>query len=169
MSDHKKSVLPKLELIIIGVFILSFLIWSVSKCSRSRSAFQQEELVEEQDQETRRVDSLAQVQALQDSLEQVRRQREARRKKSSYVPLYVTMDDLNVRNAPDLNGDIIDQLPLFEEVEFLNEWTDFTTEVNLGKGMANEPWIKIRTPKGHEGWVYGAGVHYYKMKHPLAY
>jgi len=50
---------------------------------------------------------------------------------------------------------------------FLNEVSDSTDIISLGEGIiANEPWVKVRHYKGNEGWVYGAGVHYYKMKYP---
>ena len=47
----------------------------------------------------------------------------------------------------------------------MNEVTDSTYEVNLGKEKANEPYVKIKTKRGTVGWVYGAGVHYVKKKH----
>jgi hypothetical protein len=168
MSDKKTSVLPKLEMIIIGIFLVSFMIWAVSKCSRTRQEILSENPEEQIDPQQAEADSLARLAAKQDSLEAARRQAQ-KKTRSEYTPLYVTIDDLNVRNAPALDAEVVDQLPLFEEVLFLNEWTEFTTEVNLGRGMATEPWIKVRTPKGHEGWVFGAGVHYYKEKNPLAY
>ncbi|RMG77920.1 MAG: SH3 domain-containing protein, partial [Bacteroidetes bacterium] len=83
-----------------------------------------------------------------------------------YTRLYVTINNLKLRKSPGLNGEVITQLPLFEEVWFLNEVTDSTQKINLGYQVADEPWVKIRTTRGHEGWVYGAGVSYYKRKHP---
>jgi len=168
-EENKASGLPKLELIVVAVFLLSFIIWSASKCSRTRTELRQEDMLAQETVQESRVDSLARIKAIQDSLTRIRQEQAARRKKNAYTPLYVTIDDLNVRNAPDLDGEVIVKLPLYAEVEFMDEWTDFTTEVNLGKEVTNEPWIKIRTAKGREGWVYGAGVHYYKMRHPGAY
>lgn len=84
------------------------------------------------------------------------------------TPLYVTIDGLNMRSAPHLDSAVIVKLQLHEAVEFMNEVTDSTQAINLGKAIANEPWIKVRHKKGHTGWVYGAGVHYYKMKNPDA-
>ena len=52
----------------------------------------------------------------------------------------------------------------FEQVNFLGEVTDSTTEVNLGYEIANEPWVKVQHTRGKIGWVYGAGVNYYKKK-----
>ena len=48
----------------------------------------------------------------------------------------------------------------------MNEVTDSTFQINLGKEVADEPWVKVRSKKGHVGWVYGAGVDYYKYKRP---
>ncbi len=73
-----------------------------------------------------------------------------------------------MRRAPDLNDDVVDEFELFEEVFFLDEVTNFTQEINLGKEVANEPWVRIQSRQGRSGWVYGAGVNYYKKKHPGA-
>jgi len=61
---------------------------------------------------------------------------------------------------------ILNKLVLFEEVHFLNEITPFTEQISLGTTVADEPWIKVQTKRGGEGWVYGAGVYYYKRKYP---
>ena len=55
-------------------------------------------------------------------------------------------------------------LKLNDEVYFLGETTDFKQKINLGDRIAFDPWIKVRAYTGHEGWVYGAGVHYFKPK-----
>ena len=65
-----------------------------------------------------------------------------------------------------LKSKVLTELPLFEPVYFLNEMTDSTFEVNLGRMVVDEPYIKVRTKKGLEGWVYGAGISYIKKKHP---
>jgi len=57
-------------------------------------------------------------------------------------------------------------LVLYEEVHFLNEITPFTEKISLGTSVADEPWVKVKTKRGGEGWVYGAGVYYYKRKYP---
>lgn len=80
------------------------------------------------------------------------------------TPLYVTFDGLNVRSGPGLNYGKVDRLELYDEVIFLNEITDSTFQINLGQVTPNEPWIKIKTSSGKEGWVYGAGVEYFKKR-----
>lgn len=78
--------------------------------------------------------------------------------------LYVTIDKLKVRKTPGLKGELLGELKLFDEVTYMNEVTDSTYVVNLGKEKADEPYVKIKTKRGTVGWVYGAGVHYIKKK-----
>ncbi len=78
--------------------------------------------------------------------------------------LYVTIDKLKVRKEPGLKGQLLGELKLFDEVYYMNEVTDSTFVVNLGKEKADEPYVKIKTKRGTVGWVYGAGVHYVKKK-----
>ncbi len=78
--------------------------------------------------------------------------------------LYVTIDGLNVRKEPGLKGETIAKLALYEPVTFLNKKTEWTQEISLGYEKVTDHWVKIRTQSGKEGWVFGAGVHYYKMK-----
>ena len=80
--------------------------------------------------------------------------------------LYVVLDGLKLRKGHHLDSSIVRTLKLNDEVYFLNEVTDFKQEVNLGDRIASEPWIKVRSYTGHEGWVYGAGVNYFK---PIPY
>jgi Bacterial SH3 domain len=79
--------------------------------------------------------------------------------------LYVTIENLNLRTQPNVSGKLLGRLKLYEPVAFLNEVTETTQQVTLANGeVTNEPWIKIRTQKGVSGWVYGAGISFYKKK-----
>ncbi len=169
MSEKKKgSILPRVELIVIGLFICLFLVWSVSKCNATRAKYAAMEQTEEEnnDQDSAVVKAEetppsapkpeAAVTRSADELPRTIRER--------YTPLYVTLDNLKVRAKPSLGGKVITELSLFEEVTFLNEITNFEQEINLGFELAKEPWIKIKTERGYVGWVYGAGVHYYKKR-----
>lgn len=78
--------------------------------------------------------------------------------------LYVTIDGLKLRTGPSLDSTVLYQCSLFEEVYFMNEVTDSTYQLSLGKEMADEPWVKVKNKRGKVGWVYGAGVNYYKKK-----
>lgn len=78
--------------------------------------------------------------------------------------LFVTIDGLKVRKEPGLKGETVAELQLYEPVTFLNKKTDWTQEISLGYEKVTDHWVKVRTQSGKEGWVFGAGVHYYKMK-----
>ncbi|MCC7505317.1 MAG: SH3 domain-containing protein [Saprospiraceae bacterium] len=81
-----------------------------------------------------------------------------------YSTLYVTIDGLKLRKEPTLKSDVVAKLELYEPVYFLNQKTEKTEEINLGYEKVTDHWVKVRTKAGKEGWVFGAGVHYYKMK-----
>ncbi|MFN0215403.1 MAG: SH3 domain-containing protein [Saprospiraceae bacterium] len=78
--------------------------------------------------------------------------------------LFVTIDGLKVRKEPGLKGETLAELKLYEPVTFLNKKTDWTQEISLGYEKVTDHWVKVRTQSGKEGWVFGAGLHYYKMK-----
>ncbi len=70
----------------------------------------------------------------------------------------VNVDGLQLREAPGPEGKVIRGLKLGESLTDLREVSDFTTPVQL-RGIAfNEPWLKVKTGKGEEGWVYGGAL-----------
>jgi hypothetical protein len=83
---------------------------------------------------------------------------------SKYATLYVTIDGLKVRKEPSLKGAMVTKLDLYQQVYFLNQKSEKTETISLGTEKATDHWVKIRTKEGKEGWVFGAGVHYYKTK-----
>ena len=83
---------------------------------------------------------------------------------TSGTTLYVTIDGLRMRKEPGLKGELVAKLKLYEPVTFLNKKTEWTQEISLGTEKVVDHWVKVRTKSGKEGWVFGAGVHYYKMK-----
>lgn len=88
----------------------------------------------------------------------------------SYTPLYVTLQDLKVRTGPSRDSSIVSTLSLNEEVMFMEKRTGFREKINIGTEITNEPWVYVQTQKGHRGWVYGAGIHYFKwdrLKDPI--
>jgi uncharacterized protein YgiM (DUF1202 family) len=162
--SQKKGLLPKLEILIIGVFAVAFLLWAASKCSSTRQAYQ---LKSEQEQaEQAQEDSLSQAAANEMVFDTTMRIKpvDPYLTKERVTVLYASVDGVNVRSGPGLNYQIIDRLKLFDQVLFLDEVSDFTQEITLGEITTNEPWIKVRTAKKQEGWVYGATLSYYKKK-----
>ncbi|MEQ1744837.1 MAG: SH3 domain-containing protein, partial [Saprospiraceae bacterium] len=81
-----------------------------------------------------------------------------------YPTLYVTIDGLNMRKAPSKKSALVARLHLHEQVLFLNKKSEKPEEINLGLEKVTDYWVNIQTKSGLEGWVFGAGVHYYKIK-----
>lgn len=83
--------------------------------------------------------------------------------------LWVVIDGVNVREKPELNAKSYGKLKLHDKVTFMNDVTKETTKLSIGSEETDEPWIKIKTKRGTVGWVYGAGVSYYKTKRKGAF
>ncbi|MEL6863795.1 MAG: SH3 domain-containing protein [Bacteroidota bacterium] len=186
MSSKKKGLLPRIEILIVGVFFLSFIVWAMSKCSATRSMYEEqwsadgsnltaqseegENASSEEGESEYKLPVLPQKQLDSNALATTPVANNTIANTNALIQesgttLFVTIDGLNMRSGPSLESAIIMRLPLYEEVTFLNEVTDTTQQINMGKVVADEPWIKVKHAKGHSGWVYGAGVHYYKMKY----
>lgn len=167
--------MPRLEVILIMVFFVSFILWALRKCSENRELYP-DELPPETEETMTATDSIITPEIFNEPEPQpqqptgpnvaVRSGDEApsRNIREKYTPLYVTIENLNMREIPALNGKILDRLKLYDEVIFLNEVTDSIYQIDLGNLPTEAPWIKVRNKKGKVGWVYGAGVHYYKKK-----
>lgn len=85
-------------------------------------------------------------------------------KPPSATPLFVSIDGLKLRKSPGLKSTVVATLKLYEEVYFLNKKSEEKETISLGKESVTDYWVKVRTKSGKEGWVFGAGVHYFKMK-----
>ena len=174
MTQKKKSWLPKFEIIIIGVFFFSFILWAASRCGGIKKSADENIAVETLIDTTKAFAEPTDIRAAYlDSLERVRRRDSSYvsrvdtsrvSKPVNYARLYITINNLKIRKFPGLKEEVVAQLPLYDEVMFMDEVTDSTYQINLGYEIADEPWVKIKTKKGIVGWVYGAGVNYYKQK-----
>lgn len=189
----KKSLLPSFDVIFIGVFFAFFLMWMVPRCMDTKSKLQEEtDGVRAQiDSLDKVMDSLLikpKVVNVTDTAKAVlpattttasgatpsttapttslSTQAKLKNLSPKDLPgkLYITINNLKLRKSPHLDSIVIATLPLYEEVFFLDEVTEFTQQISLGYEIADEPWVRVRTKKGKDGWVYGAGVHYYKKK-----
>jgi len=167
--SKQPSLLPKIEILIVGVLFLIFLIWSISKCSATRKQLAEQEAAEAREQA--RLDSLDELESkaaedfvpLDTSVRPIKKP--APEKTTERVtPLYVITPALNMRTGPGLRFKILERFQLHDELLFLGEVTDTTQQIDLGEIVTDEPWVKVRSPKGNEGWVYGACVDFYKGK-----
>jgi hypothetical protein len=83
-------------------------------------------------------------------------------KAETFPTLYVVIDGLNVRSEPNPKASSLATLKLHDKVFFLNKKTEWTQEITMDGKKVTDHWVKVRTRSGKEGWVFGAGVHYYK-------
>lgn len=164
MSETKNKLRPKVEIIVMAVFFIAFISWAITKCNTAKREYREAAMREEMGEYP--VDSATLAAAKMDSIKAAAEEPPPTSRSSNerYTPLYVTIEGLNLRAEPSLKSEVILKLGLFEEVEFMNEVTEFRDSVSLGTEIAYEPWIKVKHRKGRIGWVYGAGVHYYKIK-----
>lgn len=146
MTKRKPSVV-KIEYVIISIFVLSFFIWAMAKINigdKLKSWFSSS------DPEIENV-ILSPADSLRNKMEELR-------------PIYVSVDNLKLRAEPTLQGKILKTLPLNERVFFTGVVTDSTSRINIGRITADEPWVKVMHEDGTEGWLYGAGVQFYRIK-----
>ena len=205
-SKKKTSVIPRLELVIIAVFFLSFLMWATTKCRVTQEKYAHNQLSIVHPPETETVQNqfvpnpsadssrqsspklLAQNRSnpfqgiSRDSLASIYNAIAQGADPASFIhgtspkfkqkvivvdsvvertKLYVVIEGLNFRMAPSLESPAILRLPKGHELQFMDEVSPFTQEINMGDYIANEPWVKVKHWKGQIGWVYGAGVHYF--------
>lgn len=177
--------LNRVEIVLGGIILLIFLIWSFDRCS-SISKYQPQEPVE---QETpQQVDNTAQnnpttntnnnsntntnnnstqttTQPVQQQPQPQPVQSEPRVVSVDASPtIYVNVEGLKLRNKPGLSGtQVLSALPLHTPLSFMNEQTDFREKITIGDITYNEPWVRVKSKSGLlEGWVYGGGVRFYK-------
>ena len=74
------------------------------------------------------------------------------------VQYYSWVDKLRLRAQPDTKSKVVAELKEGSILDYLFEKTDFTQKITLRGKAYDEPWYKIRTAEGIEGWVYGGGV-----------
>ncbi len=180
MAAKKKSgLLPSIEVLIVVVFLMSFIMWAFYQCNERKTQNRPtlETVAEPESVSTDTPTNTANTSSSEHSTANTATNTSTTTNSSTSVAspstafssgmtkLYVSLDQLNVRTHPHLDSTSIKKLPLFEEVYYQEQITDFTQKINLGNGeMADEPWVKVRTKSGHIGWVYGAGVHYFKRR-----
>lgn len=78
------------------------------------------------------------------------------------VPLFIWIDKLKVRSEPGLSGAVLAELPLNTQVSFQNETSTFKQKITLENIEHDERWLKVKTPNGKIGWVYGGGIRLYQ-------
>ena len=76
--------------------------------------------------------------------------------------LYAWVDKLRIREQPTTKSEIVIEVKEGTSFTYLYEKTDYKERINLRGTLFNEPWLKIKTEDGKEGWVYGGAVKFYE-------
>lgn len=79
---------------------------------------------------------------------------------SAVTRLTTNLDEVRLREAPGEDGKVLRSLPKGAVLYDLGEVSDFTTKVQLRGIQFDEPWLKVRTEDGTEGWVYGGALNF---------
>jgi hypothetical protein len=73
--------------------------------------------------------------------------------------IFIThVEDLRLREGPGEKAAIITTLEKGTMLRDAGEVSDYTSKVKLRGITYDEPWIKVITVKGEEGWVYAGGL-----------
>jgi len=164
-KSDEGGILPKVELVAIFIFFLSFTIWAMSKCSSTQAQYEQEATEDSKQSTTDNTPTKVIETPKKPTTETIEKTKTPIKAPPEKVTiLYVVLDGLKLRKGPHLDSTIVRTLKIDSEVYFLNDVTNFKQEINLGDRVAIEPWVKVRAYTGHEGWVYGAGINYFKPK-----
>lgn len=185
MATKKTNNARLVPFILMSLLTLIFLIWAMQQCSRDDGDFAM--IAEREARETyidtmRRAEQDRQLQTqmnveLEARTEAMRRALTQPLPGDSVVrvpaasvviqkvtPLYSTINGLNVRTGPNIKNNKVARLNLYEEVAFAGEVTDSLYTIDLGEVSPTAPWVKVKLKDGKEGWVFGAGVSYYKFE-----
>ena len=76
--------------------------------------------------------------------------------------VWTVTSDVKLRGTPGLDGKLLGKIPKGIQLTYLNIKTDKTQRLTIDGIEQDEPWLKVRTPRGTVGWVYGGVVRFYK-------
>ena len=76
--------------------------------------------------------------------------------------VWTVTGDVKLRGTPGLDGKLLGKIPKGVQLTYLNIKTDKNQKLTVDGVEQDEPWLKIRTPRGTVGWVYGGVVRFYK-------
>jgi len=74
------------------------------------------------------------------------------------IELTANLDNVRIRDKAGLSGKGVVTVEKGTTLLYLNEMSDFTDEITLRGIPYNDPWLKVKTSEGEEGWVYAGAV-----------
>lgn len=165
-----KGRLNKMELTGIGLFILTFLLYLVTKCSSDETLPLDDAIVIEMtaDSTQNNTDSTSSTlprtgSSFSDGARTRSKVSTSTKKSSIGQKLYVSIDSSKVRTGPRLDSVIVSYLRYGDEVTNLGEQTELQRIRVSADEVRTAPWIKIKTKTGQIGWTYGACLQFYPV------
>lgn len=169
--------LNRIELVVGGILVSIFLIWSYDTCSSSNQKYQrqqpaqQEEPAPQADNNTNNNNqnsnnnntntsnnnannpTTVQPQPTQPPVQAV----------PNIITIYISTEKLNMRNKPFLTGSqVIEELPRGTELFYLNNKSEYKDKITIDGVLYDEPWLEVQTKAGKKGWIFAGGVRFYK-------
>jgi hypothetical protein len=74
--------------------------------------------------------------------------------------LAACFDGVRLRQSPGPQGAVLAELPSGTPLTDLREVSPFVTQVELRGHSLEEPWLKVATTDGRQGWIYGGVLHF---------
>ena len=164
--------ISRIEFIVGAVLVLIFMVWAFDKCSSTRAQSQPDTPTPTeqpaQDPTPAQPTTPATTTTTVTQTPQPTTPTPAPAQSTTTVvarqSVYITVDSLNMRDKPFLNSNIMARLPRGTEVYFVNEVTEFTQKITMDGKSYEEPWVKVETQSGTQGWLYGGGVRFYALQ-----
>ncbi|MCH2045366.1 MAG: SH3 domain-containing protein [Saprospiraceae bacterium] len=165
-KKQKKGGLRPVELIAITCFCIAGLLFAVSKCGGGNT---NENTVNNNAANPTSTNNSLPATPIpnKDTVMYTQGSEVPLREKTSF--LYVVIDSFKLRKGPDIRDTIIEYLRIGQEVIDLKQRTDKEETFKIKQGLRPKtaPWVKVKTKSGNEGWVFAAGLEFYKSKDPM--
>jgi hypothetical protein len=171
-----KGKLNNIELFGIGLFCVAFLLYGISKCGKEPVAevppgpVVTEEVVDssatagaERDENASSFTGTGSNNGNSGNNAAPTAPTENTVKGGATRKLYVIIDSLRVRQAPNLGGELVTYLKYGEEITDLGERTVLEKLRVSPDEVRTAPWIKIKNKNGQVGWAFGAYLQFYPV------
>jgi hypothetical protein len=165
--------LNNMELFGIGLFCVAFLLYGISKCGKEPAAeiplgpVVTEEVVDSSgtaaETEGRDENASSFTGSGDDNNTAVETPTNTVITNGATRKLYVIIDSLRVRQAPNLAGELVTYLKYGEEVIDLGERTVLEKLRISPDEVRTAPWIKVKNKDGQVGWAFGAYLQFYPV------
>ena len=83
---------------------------------------------------------------------------EKKKKEKNPDRYFCWVQGLRIRSTPGFSGKIIGKLNEGDRIFYLFQRSELTSKVKLRGKFYYEPWIKIKSPHGKTGWVFGGAI-----------